>query len=211
MQHIFVGSEDDFIAKRVCSYGTGQLFTVLFYGQFIPLHGTETIVRAAWLVQEQMERAAHQIQWVLVGMGQESERVDRLVESLEIRNLRRVLWMDTDELIDAIRGADVCLGVFGESGKVGRVIPNKVFQVLAARRPLITADTPAIREIVCEPTESVSLIPQGDAAALAEAVLEMYSRRGSATLHESLRLQDAVTTAEVSKQLLSVLGRRKST
>jgi glycosyltransferase involved in cell wall biosynthesis len=55
------------------------------------------------------------------------------------------------------------------------VIPNKVFQILAAGRPLITADTPAIRELL-DSNDAVCLIPAGDAIALKDAVLRMRDR-----------------------------------
>jgi glycosyltransferase involved in cell wall biosynthesis len=49
------------------------------------------------------------------------------------------------------------------------VIPNKAFQALACGTPLVTADTPAARELLRD-GESALLVPAGDAEALAEAV-----------------------------------------
>jgi hypothetical protein len=49
-----------------------------------------------------------------------------------------------DELPKEIAGADICLGgPFGQSDKADRVIPGKVYQVLAMRKPLIAACTTA--------------------------------------------------------------------
>jgi glycosyltransferase involved in cell wall biosynthesis len=49
------------------------------------------------------------------------------------------------------------------------VIPNKVYQCAAVGRPVITADTPAIREVF-EPGTTIWLVPPGDAKALADAI-----------------------------------------
>ena len=47
------------------------------------------------------------------------------------------------------------------------MIPNKVFQALACGAPVVTADTPAIRELH---GDGALLVPAGDPHALAEAV-----------------------------------------
>ena len=49
------------------------------------------------------------------------------------------------------------------------MIPNKVFQALACARPVVTADTPAARELLTDGADAM-LVPAGDPHALAEAV-----------------------------------------
>jgi glycosyltransferase involved in cell wall biosynthesis len=49
------------------------------------------------------------------------------------------------------------------------VIPNKVFQALACGVPVVTADTPAVRELLRD-GESALLVPPGDGTALAVAL-----------------------------------------
>ena len=66
--------------------------------------------------------------------------------------------------------ADIVLGIFGESVKTMRVIPNKAYEALAMSLPLVTADTPAIRELLDE--RSAVLVPAADPQAIADALLE---------------------------------------
>jgi len=115
---------------------------VLFYGQFIPLHGIETIVQAARLTRDEP------IEWNLIGKGQEAGRIQALLAEQPLANLHWDSWVDYEQLHRRIAEADVCLGIFGTSKKAASVIPNKVFQIVAMGRPLITSDSPAIREML---------------------------------------------------------------
>jgi glycosyltransferase involved in cell wall biosynthesis len=131
-------------------------FHVLFVGKLIPLHGLETILAAAALAPD--------IPFRIVGDGQHADLLAR-----RTANVEHVPWIAYEELPEAYRAAGCALGVFGTTDKAARVIPNKVFQALACARPVITADTPAARELLTDGVDAL-LVPPGDPAALAEAV-----------------------------------------
>ena len=75
-----------------------------------------------------------------------------------------------------IVGSDICLGVFGTSDKAARVVPNKVYDALAAGRPLVTEDSPAARELLHDGDDAL-LVPAGDGAALADALRRLRGPR----------------------------------
>ena len=75
-------------------------------------------------------------------------------------------WIEYELLPAEIQRAGCSLGIFGTGGKARRVIPNKAFQAIACAAPLVTADTPAARELLVD-EESALLVPPGDAEALA--------------------------------------------
>ena len=133
----------------------------LFVGKLIPLHGIETILAAARLAPELPLRIA--------GSGQ-------LEHVLRDRppNVEWIRWIPYDELPVALRRARCALGIFGTSAKAARVIPNKAYQALACGTPLITAETPAARELLVD-GESALLVRPGDAEALAEALRRLTS------------------------------------
>ena len=133
-----------------------ERFHVLFVGKLIPLHGLETILEAA--------RLAPEIPFRVVGSGQ----LDALLATRP-DNVEWVDWVEYERLPEEIQGAGCALGVFGTSAKASRVIPNKAFQALACGTPLVTADTPAARELLRD-GESSLLVPAGDPRALAAAV-----------------------------------------
>ena len=90
------------------------------------------------------------------------------------------------------------------SDKAARVIPNKVFQVLAAGAPLITRDSPAIRELVDDETPGVYLVPPGDPAALAAAVRRFAAERGDmAGLYCALNAR--FSPSAIGQELLSLV------
>jgi glycosyltransferase involved in cell wall biosynthesis len=149
----FVGAEDRLFTP---GWKPEAPFTVLFVGKLIPLQGVDTILAAA--------REAPEIRFRIVGSGQ----LDPLLADRP-SNVEHVRWVEYERLPGEIRRTGCALGIFGTTAKAQRVIPNKAFQALACGAPLITADTPAARELLVD-GESALLVPPGDAGALAAAI-----------------------------------------
>jgi glycosyltransferase involved in cell wall biosynthesis len=143
--------------------GAGPL-RVLFYGSFLPLHGTKTVLQAAALLQNRRD-----IEFVLAGDGPERQASMAFAREAGLTQVRFMDWMPYRSLGEIVAGAHLCLGIFGTSAKAQMVIPNKVYQAAAAGRPIVTADTPAIREVFTH-GKTAWLCRPGDAAALAEAI-----------------------------------------
>src|SRR5512133_2353617 len=152
----FVGAEERIFKPGWAAEGP---FTALFVGKLIPLHGVETILGAA--------RAAPELRVRIVGSGQ----LDSLLEG-KPANVERVRWVEYEQLAQELHRAGAALGIFGTSDKALRVIPNKAFQALACGTPLVTADTPAARELLVH-EHSALLVPPGDPTALADALLRL--------------------------------------
>jgi glycosyltransferase involved in cell wall biosynthesis len=148
-----VGAED---VRFRPAWRPPERFGALFVGKLIPLHGLETILAAAALVPD--------VPFRVVGSGQ----LDALLRERP-PNVEWEPWIDYERLPEAYWEAGCALGVFGTSDKAARVIPNKAFQALACGTPLVTADTPAARELLVD-GESALLVPPGDPPALAAAV-----------------------------------------
>jgi glycosyltransferase involved in cell wall biosynthesis len=141
-------------------------FRVGFWSTFIALHGVETVVRAAKMLEE----AGEPIQIEVIGDGQMAERFASLQEELRPVNIR---WhrgfFSMNRVLDLAKKSHCCLGIMGSTSKAARVVPYKAYQALAMGRPLITADTPAMRRIL-KHKESALLVPPGSAKSLAEAI-----------------------------------------
>jgi glycosyltransferase involved in cell wall biosynthesis len=164
-------------------------FTALFVGKLIPLHGLETILEAA--------RLAPELRLRIVGSGQ----LDALLTGRP-SNVEWVSWVEYERLPEELHRASCALGIFGTSPKAQRVIPNKAFQALACGTPLVTADTPAARELLAD-GESALLIPPGDPQALAGAL-----QRLAAEPELARRLGAAGQAVYRERASEEVLGRR---
>jgi glycosyltransferase involved in cell wall biosynthesis len=162
---------------------------VLFVGKLIPLHGMETILQAAAICSD--------VRFHIVGSGQ----LDALLESRP-ENVHWDPWMEYEELPGLYQSATCALGIFGVSGKAGRVIPNKAFQALATRTPLITADTAAARELLVHERNAL-LVPAGNPGALADTIRRLVSDK---PLQARLGDRGRVTYEEFASE--NALGRR---
>jgi len=143
-------------------------FTVLFVGSFLPLHGVESIVRAAAIVG----RKDRSVVFRLVGDGQTRPAASALAGELGADNIRFDGWSRLEDLPGRIGRADVCLGIFGRTEKAARVVPHKIFQAMGAGKPVVTARTPAAEEFFSH-RENVFFCDPPRPESLAEAVLEL--------------------------------------
>jgi glycosyltransferase involved in cell wall biosynthesis len=141
---------------------------VAYFGQYIPLHGVPCILAAAARLRDRP------IDFVLAGQGQELGAARDLAVRLRLENVEfQPSWRTPADLArDVLGKADVCLGAFADSAKGQVVVPFKVYAALAAGRAVITADTPAAREIL-GPSGCVRLVPMNDPEALAAAIGEL--------------------------------------
>lgn len=141
---LWVGAQTDLFYPRE-ERKVKDKFVVFFYGTFIPLHGIEYIIRAAKLLENEKD-----ILFQIAGGGQTYRKNYNLAQRLNLKNVIFLERQPIKTLSDFMALADVCLGIFGDTEKAKRVIPNKVYDALASRKPIITGDTPAIYELLMD-------------------------------------------------------------
>jgi glycosyltransferase involved in cell wall biosynthesis len=147
----------------------GQQIRVLFIGTFVPLHGAETIVKAA-----QALRHRNDIEFRLIGDGQDAKAIEQLLSCCPAKVTWLRDWHSPGELAEEIRQADICLGIFSQSAKAQRVCPLKIYMYAAIGRPIITADTEWVRSATRHVSISpFALVEAGNALALAKRIAEL--------------------------------------
>ncbi len=170
MRVIYLEARRDLIPRRTAARNPG-IFTVFFYGTYIPLQGIDHIIDAAKILEDRDPS----IRFTFVGGGQTADAMLGKIEELGIRNIALLPFQPLPELMKQLADADLALGIFGTTDKAARVIPHKVIDAVAAGVPVITRDSPAIRERYAD-HPGVQLCPAGDPKALAEMILAERAR-----------------------------------
>jgi len=160
-----IGADDEVFKPFPLRESNGHVYTVLHFGRYIPLHGLETVVRAAAV----LEAAGEKCRFLLVGNGEERQSVANLARSLEVRSIEFMETQPPSRIAEILKEADLSLGIFGTTGKASRVVPNKVYEAMAAARPVVTGDSPAAREFLTD-GEDCLLCEVGNPQALANAI-----------------------------------------
>ncbi|MGO1560673.1 MAG: glycosyltransferase family 4 protein [Actinomycetaceae bacterium] len=140
--------------------------SMIFYGLFTPLQGTVTLARALREVHER----GHALSVTLVGTGQDHEEVRTILAG--VPGITWHDWVAHDELPALVASHDVGLGIFGDTPKGLRVVPNKVYQSLAAGCAVVTSDTAPQRRAL---GDDALFVTPGDAGALADALSELLA------------------------------------
>lgn len=168
---VYVGADDSIFhpTDTATPEGKSKNFNVLFYGWFIPLHGVKHIITAAKILEKYPD-----IKFTIIGHGTTYDRDITLAKSIELKNIVFEREVPYNILPGYISKSDVCLGIFGDTPKAKRVIPNKAYEALAMERPLITGDSPAVREILTNRKDSI-LCEMANPMALAESILTLKS------------------------------------
>lgn len=140
-------------------------FQVFYYSLGMqPLHGIPTVLEAA-------ERLANKDVEILIVGGKKP--LEQAVKQAQQRGapVRYERWIPFEELVNAIRGSALCLGgPFGDTPQAHHVITGKTYQFLACAAPVLVGKSEATDEYFVDKQNSL-VVPQGDAAALAKAIL----------------------------------------
>lgn len=191
-----LGVDDRLYAPRPGIAPAADCFCVIYYGTFIPLHGVETVVRAAALLHDDPD-----IRFNFYGEGQELPRIEALARSLNLQNVTFHGWVDKTELPDHIARSHLCLGVFGTTKQSRCTIQNKIWEGLMMQRPVITGDAATIREELTH-GEHVYLVERASPEALATGIRAL---KANPTLRQKL-VQNGY--ARVQMNTIAATGRK---
>lgn len=151
-QVVYVGSDDSVVFPKKFQKEIDK-FIVHFHGTNTPLQGFSVIQQAAKILESHKN-----IEFHIYGFSGE-----------DTTNLKFFPRFPYEKMSDILSRADIVLGIFGTTKKAGKVIPNKVFEGLAAQKPVITRKSKAVFELFYEKPPMV-LCRKGDSQSLSQAI-----------------------------------------
>jgi len=148
---------------------------VAYTGHVNATKGLETILRLAERTPEAL--------FLLVGHDGKAGIIERLARRVE--NVELVAWQPFERVAYYLKAADVLLLPPSDRGLAligNTVLPMKLFQYLAAARPILAPRTPDLVELLRD-DENARLVPPGDLDAATSALAALLS---DAALRERL-------------------------
>jgi glycosyltransferase involved in cell wall biosynthesis len=144
--------------------GLQEAFIVMYAGAHGISNDLELLLDVAGLLPE--------TDFVLLGDGKEKPSLQVRAREAALDNVHFLPPRSKREMAAALAAADVCVAILKPIPAYKTTYPNKVFDYMAAERPVVLAIDGVIRKVVEEAGAGV-FVPPGDAQALAHAVQAM--------------------------------------
>lgn len=145
-------------------WGLNDEFVVLYAGAHGLSNDLEVALDSAWILRDE-----GQIRFVLVGDGKEKTHLIRRAQELGLTNVLFVPPVAKKEMGEILSAADACLAILKPLEWYRTTYPNKVFDYMAAGKPVVLAIEGVIREVIETHNAGVA-VPPGDPQALAQVI-----------------------------------------
>jgi glycosyltransferase involved in cell wall biosynthesis len=144
-------------------HGFGERFVVMYAGAHGMSNDLEVVLDAAHHL-----RSRPDILFVLLGDGKEKGKLVQQAQEMGLENVLFLPPVAKTEMAQALAAADACIAILKPISLYATVYPNKVFDYMAAGRPVLLAIDGVIRQVVEEAGAGI-FVPPGDPLALASA------------------------------------------
>ncbi|HMV96084.1 MAG TPA: glycosyltransferase family 4 protein [Anaerolineales bacterium] len=177
-------------------------FVVLYAGAHGMSNDLEVVLDAAALLVDRNE-----IQLVLLGDGKEKPALMARAQKMDLKNVTFLPSVPKTEMASALAGADACLAILKPLEEYKTTYPNKVFDYMAAGRPVVLAIDGVIREVVEAAGCGIFAAP-GSADEVANAIRQLAADKKESRimgLQGRDYLQKNFSRAAIGEKLLGLL------
>jgi colanic acid biosynthesis glycosyl transferase WcaI len=147
--------------------GTEEKFVAAYIGTIGMAHAVETIVEAAVLLRNRDD-----ILILVVGEGAHKAKVEELVASKRLRNIKVLPGVSKDEVRDYYALTDLNLVTLRKKPLFLTVIPSKIFEIMAMARPILSAVNGESRQIL-EAAGAADFAEPENPAEIADAIIRL--------------------------------------
>jgi glycosyltransferase involved in cell wall biosynthesis len=188
------------IAFRQAHHLKGK-FVALYAGAHGMSNDLGVVLEAAKMLEDT------EVQIVLLGDGKEKANLQAQAEEMGLTNVTFLPSVPKAEMAGALAGADACIAILKPLEEYKTTYPNKVFDYMAAGRPVALAINGVIREVV-EAAGCGIFAEPGDPSALAEAIQTLSVDKKKARemgLKGRAYLEENFSRAVIGEKLLRLL------
>jgi glycosyltransferase involved in cell wall biosynthesis len=185
------------------AHGLQDRFVILYAGA----HGLSNDLGVVLDAAARLERSHPQVRIVLLGDGKEKPALQARALELGLANILFLPPVPKQDMAPALAAADACLAILKPIEAYKTTYPNKVFDYMAAGRPVVLAIDGVIREVV-EAAGCGTFARPGNAEALAQAIASLaYDPAASRAMGLAGRayLEQHFNRALIGEKLLRLL------
>ncbi|MCE1254427.1 MAG: glycosyltransferase family 4 protein, partial [Anaerolineae bacterium] len=185
-------------------YHLEKKFVTLYAGAFGLSNDLGIVLNSANLLKDHPE-----IVFLMVGDGKEKNNLQQQALDYGLNNILFIPPVAKSEMDAILAAANLCIAILKPIELYKTTYPNKVFDYMAAGRPVLLAIDGVIRDVV-EKAQAGVMVPPGDAESMAKTILNLslspdtcllmgkngrayvekyYDRKQTALLLESLLLK----------------------
>ena len=151
------------------AHGLSGKFICMYAGAHGMSNDLDVVLDAAKLLQNNPD-----ILFVLLGAGKEKQSLMDCASAIGLTNVCFLPPLPKTEMPQALSASDACIAILKPVELYKTVYPNKVFDYMAAKRPVILVMDGVIREVVESARAGIPVEP-GDANALARTVEKLVA------------------------------------
>jgi glycosyltransferase involved in cell wall biosynthesis len=153
------------------AHGLEGKFIALYAGAHGMSNDLPVVLEAAGRLRDRTD-----IAFVFLGDGKEKPALVAQAEAMGLKNTCFLPPVPKTEMREALAASDACIALLKPIPLYATVYPNKVFDYMAAGRPVVLAIDGVIREVV-ESAGAGIAVPPGDADAMSAAVRRLADDR----------------------------------
>jgi glycosyltransferase involved in cell wall biosynthesis len=164
------GTGEDFRNR----YGLKNQFIALYAGAHGLSNDLGVVLDAAGYLQDVPD-----LKVVFLGDGKEKQHLKSQAETMHLTNVLFIDSLPKKEMTDALAAANACIAILKPLELYKTTYPNKVFDYMAAGRPVILAIDGVIRQVI-DNAQAGLFVQPGSAKQMAEAISHLYGNPSEA-------------------------------